>query len=51
LEKRKEDLTNQLNSGITDHVQLQQLSAQVKQLDEEIDVKTMRWLELSELAG
>ncbi len=49
LEKAKEELTSQLNSGISDHHQLQKLSEQIKKLDEKIDMKTLRWLELSEL--
>lgn len=49
LEKSKAELTSQLNSGISDHQQLQQLAQEIKQLDEQIDAKTLRWLELSEL--
>ncbi len=49
LEKAKEERTSQLNSGISDHQQLQKLSEEIKKLDEKIDVKTLRWLELSEL--
>jgi ABC transport system ATP-binding/permease protein len=49
LEKAKTELSNQLNSGISDHQQLQKLSQEIRQLDEKIDIKTLRWLELSEL--
>jgi ABC transport system ATP-binding/permease protein len=49
LEKSKAELTKQLNSGISDHQQLQKLAEEVKKLDEKIDSKTLRWLELSEL--
>lgn len=49
LEKAKVGLTKQLNSGLTDHQQLQKLAEEIKQLDETIDAKTLRWLELSEL--
>jgi hypothetical protein len=38
-----------LNSGLTDHQQLQKLAQEIRQLDELIDAKTLRWLELSEL--
>jgi ATP-binding cassette subfamily F protein uup len=51
LEKAKVDLTKQLNSGITDHQQLQKLAEEIRKLDETIDAKTLRWLELSELNG
>jgi ATP-binding cassette subfamily F protein uup len=49
LEKAKMDLTKQLNGGLTDHQQLQKLAEEIKHLDEMIDAKTLRWLELSEL--
>lgn len=49
LEKKKEDLTLQLNSGITDHVALQALSSDIQTVTSSLDEKTMRWLELSEL--
>jgi ABC transport system ATP-binding/permease protein len=49
LEKAKAELTNQLNSGITDHQQLQKLAEDISKLDEKIEMKTTRWLELSEL--
>ncbi len=49
LEKAKAELSRQLDSGITDHKQLQKLAAEIKQMDEAIDNKTLRWLELSEL--
>ncbi|MBN8575969.1 MAG: ABC-F family ATP-binding cassette domain-containing protein [Cytophagales bacterium] len=48
LENEKAALTNQLNSGLTDHLQLQELATQIKRLSTELDEKTMRWLELSE---
>jgi len=49
MEKVKAELTTQLNGGISDHQQLQKLAEEVKQLDQKIDAKTLRWLELSEL--
>ncbi|MBK8292991.1 MAG: ABC-F family ATP-binding cassette domain-containing protein [Flammeovirgaceae bacterium] len=51
LEKRKEELTNALNSGISDHEELQKLAAQVQDIVDKIDEKSLRWLELSELQG
>ncbi len=49
LEQAKTELTSELNSGISDHQQLQKLAEEIKKLDEKIDAKTLRWLELSEL--
>jgi ATP-binding cassette subfamily F protein uup len=48
LESQKTTLSEQLNSGITDHQKLQDLASQIKQLGDALDNKTMRWLELSE---
>lgn len=48
LEKQKDDINNQLNSGLVDRQKIIELSQRLAQLNEEIDVKTMRWLELSE---
>ncbi len=49
LEQRKAELTSTLNSGITDHQKLQELADQVQQVNDVIEQKTFRWLELSEL--
>jgi len=51
LEKKKAELTNKMNSGISDHEELQKLAAQVQELGDQIDEKSLRWLELSELQG
>lgn len=51
LEQERVELSAVLNSGITDHLQLQELSGQIQQLSIEIDAKTLRWLELSEYAS
>lgn len=51
LEKRKAELTKMMNGGITDHEDLQKLAAQVQEVSDELDEKTLRWLELSELQG
>ncbi len=51
LEEKKLALTNLLNSGTTDHKQLQQWADEVKQITDLLDEKTMRWMELSEMAG
>jgi len=49
LEKQKRELEEQLNSGITDHVKLQELGQQLQAVGDNLDAKTMRWLELAEL--
>lgn len=49
LENQKAELTSQMNSGHSDHIKLLELATQIKQVGDELDNKTMRWLELSEL--
>lgn len=49
LESEHKNIEAQMNSGITDHQQLRELSAKFKMLAEQIDQKMMRWLELEEL--
>ena len=49
LEKQVETLTSELNSGITDHTKLSDIAIKIKDLKDEIDSKTMRWLELTDL--
>lgn len=49
LEKNIETLTAELNSGITDHIKLSDIALKIQSLKDEIDMKTLRWLELSEL--
>lgn len=51
LEAEKEALTRTMNDGTTDHQQLLTLSEKIGKLSEEIDVKTLRWLELAEMIG
>lgn len=51
LEKKKTEITEQMNSGVTDHVQLQKWSQELQSINQELDAKTLRWLELSELVG
>ena len=51
--KEKEDrishLTAELNSGISDHSRLSDISTEIKNLKDEVDEMSLRWLELSEL--
>jgi ATP-binding cassette subfamily F protein uup len=51
LEKRKAELTEKMSGGTTDHVVLTEWSQEIQQLNEAIDEKTLRWLELSEIIG
>lgn len=48
LESQKSDIEQQMSSGTLATELLIRLSEQIAQLIEEIDTKTMRWLELSE---
>jgi ABC transport system ATP-binding/permease protein len=50
LEKKKTELTTSLNSDITDHIKLQEIAAQIQELNDQIESKTLRWLELSEVS-
>lgn len=49
LEEKKKELEEELNSGKLDHVQLQEVAAQLGKLIESIEVKSDRWIELSDL--
>jgi ATP-binding cassette subfamily F protein uup len=48
LEIKIGELTKKLNGGITDHVELQKIAAEISKYTEELEQKTLRWLELSE---
>jgi hypothetical protein len=48
LEGRKAALAEKLNKGSNNHEELMQWSREVEELNNEIDEKSMRWLELSE---
>ena len=49
LEKQKEKLTTAISSGSTDHQQLQKWSQEIQNITDEIEQKTLRWLELGEI--
>lgn len=51
LETKKTELASLMNSGSNDHKQLQIWADEIKTITDSIDAKTLRWLELSELAG
>lgn len=48
LEARIEELANEMNSGISDHVRLSEISQEIKKLTDSLDEKSLRWLELAE---
>ena len=48
LEERIAVLAAEMNSGISDHVRLKEISEEVKTLTETLEQKSMRWLELAE---
>lgn len=50
LEEEKKQITEKLSSGTCSVEEITALSQRFEALNEEIDEKTMRWLELSELA-
>lgn len=52
LEQDIKRLTSQMNSGtVTDHHELMELSQQIQEMSNELDERSMRWMELEELKG
>ncbi|MDQ4140409.1 MAG: ABC-F family ATP-binding cassette domain-containing protein [Bacteroidota bacterium] len=49
LEAEKETLINRMNSGQADHKQLAEDASRLKQVDQQIDEKSERWLELADI--
>ncbi len=49
LEKKKAELTTAMEAIIDDHEKLMRLSEEFQQVSTELEMKEMRWLELSEL--
>jgi ATP-binding cassette subfamily F protein uup len=49
LESEKTDIETQLSSGTLNNEKIIELSARLAELSDEIDEKTMRWLELDEI--
>ena len=49
LNQEKENLSQQLSSGSLAYPELERISSRFKEIAQEIDIKEMRWLELSEL--
>ncbi|MBW4890417.1 ABC-F family ATP-binding cassette domain-containing protein [Mucilaginibacter sp. HMF5004] len=50
IEVEIKDMTAQLNSGITNHEELAYLADKIQDLNDELEDKTTRWLELTELS-
>jgi ATP-binding cassette subfamily F protein uup len=48
LEARKTEIETLLASGITDVKEIEKLSSEFTQISNQIDEKTMRWLELQD---
>jgi ATP-binding cassette subfamily F protein uup len=51
LEKQKAELTEKMVSGISDHKELSDIAVKLGEITQLIDVKQLRWLELSEMVG
>lgn len=49
LEKKKSEVSLRFANGSSNHLQLEEWSKEIKNISDEIDAKTLRWLELSEL--
>jgi ATP-binding cassette subfamily F protein uup len=49
IEGQIKALTVQMNSGAADHTQLTELARQIQALNNELDEKSLRWMELTEL--
>jgi ATP-binding cassette subfamily F protein uup len=48
LETQLAELTEKLNSGISDHVELQKIAQKITYISNQIEEKSFRWLELCE---
>ncbi len=48
LEEQKASLEEQINGGTTDYQKIMELSATLEKINENLDAKTERWMELSE---
>ncbi|MDB5154986.1 MAG: family ATP-binding cassette protein, partial [Mucilaginibacter sp.] len=49
VENKIKALTEQLNSGVHDHSKLIEIAQQIAGLNDELDGKSIRWIELTEL--
>lgn len=48
LEKKKKELEHKLSAGLDDYAEIKKLSDALQVLNEELDEKSMRWLEIQE---
>jgi ATP-binding cassette subfamily F protein uup len=48
LEEKKLRITDELTSGVTDYNEIQRLSDELKKITDDLDTKSMRWLEIQE---
>jgi ATP-binding cassette subfamily F protein uup len=51
LESKKAELSMRFTQGSADHHELEQWSREIKEITDQIEEKTMRWLELSEIVS
>ena len=51
LEKEKQQLMDNISQGTNDHDTLMSWSTSIKEIDQQLEILEMRWLELSELEG
>ncbi|WP_205501988.1 ABC-F family ATP-binding cassette domain-containing protein [Rufibacter psychrotolerans] len=49
LESEKETLVTEMNSGTADHVRLAELAQRIQEINDAVEAKTERWLELAEI--
>ena len=49
IEIRIKTLTEDLNSGLSDHQQLSEIAQKIAALNSQLDEKSIRWIELTEL--
>jgi len=49
IENRIKALTEELNSGLSDHQQLSEIAQKIAVLNNQLDEKSIRWIELTEL--
>jgi ATP-binding cassette subfamily F protein uup len=50
LEEKKLNLENELIGGVTDYDEIQKISETLKIIAEDLDEKSMRWMEIQEEA-
>jgi ATP-binding cassette subfamily F protein uup len=50
LNEEKNQLTEKLSSGISDHIEINRISTRIQEIIQLLDDKELRWLELSEYA-